>query len=128
LSWFLAEALSGEADGYDNGNKNGYLERFELAEYLATNIHNKTGGKQIPKLKTSKAQDMLIMICGSSQQRIKDKKTLLQALSNINLKPVKIVLPKNGNVIEHSEQHFRSGDRIRFIIGELADTHQGFKA
>jgi len=52
---------------------------------LATNIHNKTGGKPIPKLKTSKAQqDMLIMIGGSSQQGIKDKKPLLQALSNIN--------------------------------------------
>jgi len=123
LSWFLAKALEGNGDS----NKNGVLEPFELEKYLGENISSETDGKQIPKLK-SKSQDMLIMIGGSSQQGIKDKKPLLQALSNINLKPVKIVLQKNGNLTEHSEQHFRSGDRIRFIIGEVADTHQGFKA
>ncbi len=46
LSWFLAQALSGKADG----NKNGALERNELENFLKEKISIQMGEQQKPKL------------------------------------------------------------------------------
>lgn len=46
LSWYFAKALQGEADG----NKNGRLERDELARFLTEKVRTKTNYQQIPKL------------------------------------------------------------------------------
>ena len=46
LSWFFAQALSGEADG----NKNGHLERNELDRFLREKIRKKMNHLQTPKL------------------------------------------------------------------------------
>jgi len=46
LSWFLAQALSGKADG----NQNGVLERNELENFLKEKISIQMGEQQKPKL------------------------------------------------------------------------------
>jgi hypothetical protein len=46
LSWFFAQALSGEADG----NKNGRLERNELSSFLREKVRKKMNHLQTPKL------------------------------------------------------------------------------
>jgi hypothetical protein len=46
LSWFFAKALSGEADG----NRNGFLERNELARFLKEKVRDKMNNLQEPKL------------------------------------------------------------------------------
>jgi len=46
LSWFFAKAISGEADG----NQNGFLERRELARFLKEKVRDKTNNLQEPKL------------------------------------------------------------------------------
>ncbi|HDN26854.1 MAG TPA: caspase family protein [Thioploca sp.] len=46
LSWFFAKALTGEADG----NRNGFLERSELARFLTEKVRDKMNNLQEPKL------------------------------------------------------------------------------
>jgi len=46
LSWYFAQALSGDADS----NQNGYLERSELSDFLTEKIRQKTNGIQIPEV------------------------------------------------------------------------------
>jgi uncharacterized caspase-like protein/surface antigen len=46
LSWYFAQALSGNADG----NKNGYLERDELEDFLAEKVIALTKGMQTPRV------------------------------------------------------------------------------
>jgi len=47
LSWFFAKALSGQADG----NRNGFLERSELDDFLQEKIRDKMNNLQEPKLR-----------------------------------------------------------------------------
>jgi hypothetical protein len=46
LSWFFAKAISGEADG----NQNGQLERSELAHFLQEKVRDEMNNLQEPKL------------------------------------------------------------------------------
>ena len=46
LSWYFAEALSGGADG----NQNGFLERSELAHFLQERVRDEMNNLQEPKL------------------------------------------------------------------------------
>jgi hypothetical protein len=55
LSWYFAQALKGNADG----NRNGFLERTELARFLQEKVHHEMNYMQTPKLVP--AQEMSVI-------------------------------------------------------------------
>lgn len=60
LSWFIAEALKGGADG----NQDDRLERAELEDYLMEKIRDTTKGKQTPKL-LPRADSQTVVLLGN---------------------------------------------------------------
>ncbi len=123
LSWFLVRALRGDADGYDNTKKNGYLEYFELEEYLEENIRQKTGYKQNPKLTPSKVEpNPVIVTIGPDAQWLKDKRQFLQTLAaQFDTHAVPINLGK-GN------RRYKHGEVLHFSIGTSTNLQQGLNA
>ncbi len=66
LSWYFAQALSGQADS----NKNGYLEGNELENFLREKVRNHTNNTQFPRVIPRADRQSIIRI---SPTPIKDK-------------------------------------------------------